>query len=189
MIKSTNPQEEEIKDVDITQNTGVVDINIASIKKQKFRINGDNNKILELNTSDLGIVTRLSELYPKLQELADKAAQIGLEDESTDDETEEDVKAQLDKLAVQFKEIDAGMREYLDELFQANVSEMCAPFGNMYDIVNGQFRYDNIIDTLADLYNQNISKEAKALRDRLAKKTEKYTSQDHKKSTKRGRSK
>ena len=190
MIKSTNSKEEEIKDVkdevfknEVHQETGVVDITISSIKKQRFRINGDNNKILELNTSDMGIVTRLSELYPKLQELADKAGIIGNDEYDADDA--DGYKKQLDKLGGQLKEIDNGMREYIDELFQSNVSEICAPFGNMYDIVNGQFRYDNIIDTIAGLYEANIEKETKALKDRLAKKTAKYTAQDRKRSSKK----
>ena len=186
MTKSTNPQEEEVKDVatNSVPETGVVDINIASMKKQRFRINGDNSKILELNTSDMGIVTRLSELYPKLQELADKASQIGADDDEASDDIDT-FKKQLDKLGGQLKDIDAGMRDYIDKLFDANVSETCAPFGNMYDIVNGQFRYDNIIDTLAELYEANIEKETLALKNRLAKKTEKYTTQDRKRSTKK----
>lgn len=160
----------------------VVDIELQSLRKQRFRINGDNNKILELNTSDMGIITRLSELYPKLQELADKASKIGANDEASDDDGE--FKAQVDRMGAQLKEIDKGMREYLDELFDANVSEICAPYGTMYDIVNGKFRYDDIIDKLADLYEANIEKETKALKSRLAKKTEKYIPQDKRPSTK-----
>ena len=68
MMKSTEASEEKLVQ------SGVVDIELGSLRKQRFRINGDNNRILELNTSDMGIITRLSELYPKLQELADKAS-------------------------------------------------------------------------------------------------------------------
>ena len=192
MTKSTKPQEEEIRDevveeaVDtpVSEAPKFVDINIASMRKQRFRINGDNSKILELNVSDMGIVTRLSELYPKLQELADKAATIGNDTDDASDDVET-FKQQLDKLGGQLKDIDEGMRDYIDKLFDANVSEVCAPFGHMYDIVDGQFRYDNIIDTLAGLYEANIEKETKALKDRLAKKTAKYTTQDRKRSSKK----
>lgn len=179
MNKSTNTP------IDNTVND-VIDINIDSIKKKRFRINGDDNKILELNVSDVGVITRLSELYPKLQELGDKAKDIGLEDDVPTDEDDVDAfKARLDKIGAQFKDIDAGMREYIDKLFDANVSEICAPFGNMYDIVNGQFRYDNIIDVITKLYGQNIESETQALKSRLAKRTEKYAPADHKKKTSR----
>lgn len=166
--------------------SGVVDIELGSLRKQRFRINGDNDKILELNTSDIGIVTRLSELYPKLQSLADEAAMIGADEEDVDAESEPaKFKRQLDKMAGQLKKIDKGMREYLDALFDSNVSEICAPYGTMYDIVDGQFRYDNIIDSLAKLYGDNIEKETLALKSRLAKRAEKYVPQDHKQSTKK----
>ena len=156
MMKSTEASEEKLVQ------SGVVDIELGSLRKQRFRINGDNNRILELNTSDMGIITRLSELYPKLQELADKASLIGAE-------------------------IDAGMRDYIDKLFDANVSEICAPYGTMYDIVDGQFRYDNIIDSITKLYEANIEKETASLKSRLMKKAEKYLPQDRKKSTKRSK--
>lgn len=180
MLKSTDVPENKKEQM---QND-VVDINIGSLKKQRFRINGDNDKILELNTSDIGIITRISELYPKLQKLADKMSAIEMDEP---DEDSEKFKAQLDKVGAQFKEIDKEMREYLDELFDTNVSEICAPFGNMYDLVGGQFRYDSIIDALVPLYESNLAKETKALKERLAKKTAKYAPQDRKRTTKRNK--
>lgn len=161
----------------------VVDIELKSLKKQRFRINGDDDKILELNTSDMGIITRLSEFYPKLQALADKAASIGMDESVDSKDSPEKFAEELAKFGAQLKEIDGEMRQYLDELFEANVSETCAPFGNMFDIVGGQFRYDNIIDKLSDLYEHNIERETKALKNRLAQKVEKYFPQDHNKST------
>jgi len=188
MIKSTTPQEEVKEEVVETPVVNdVVDINLSVAQRKRYRINGDNNLILELNPSDMGIVTRLSELYPKLQALSDKVATLGADEEEASDDPEE-FRQQLDKFGSQLKEIDKDMRDYIDKLFDANVSETCAPSGNMFDIVGGQFRYDHIIETIAQLCNQTISDEARALRARLAQKTEKYTSQDHKrKSTKRSK--
>lgn len=180
MMKSTEASEEKLVQ------SGVVDIELGSLRKQRFRINGDNNRILELNTSDMGIITRLSELYPKLQELADKASLIGADEEDASDDPEK-FKGQIDKMGAQLKEIDAGMRDYIDKLFDANVSEICAPYGTMYDIVDGQFRYDNIIDSITKLYEANIEKETASLKSRLMKKAEKYLPQDRKKSTKRSK--
>ena len=45
-----------------------IDVDLSVTKKKKIRINGDNNKIIELNTSDLNILERLSKQYPVLQE-------------------------------------------------------------------------------------------------------------------------
>ena len=46
----------------------VIDIKLA-VEKQKIRIDGDDNRIIELDTSDLSVLTRLNEYYPKLKEL------------------------------------------------------------------------------------------------------------------------
>lgn len=186
MVKSTEkPEDSKVVEPEVPVND-IVDINISSMRKQRFRINGDNNRILELNINDMGIITRLSELYPKLQELADKATQIGNDEDLNEDDPEQ-FKSQLDKLGSQLKDIDNGMRDYIDKLFDAPVSEVCAPSGNMFDIVDGQFRYDNIIDTISKLYEANIEKETQALKSRLAKRTSKYTANDHKRSTKRSK--
>ena len=50
----------------------IQDIRIEGAKRKKFRINGDNNKILELNTNDIGVSYRLTEAYSRLNKLMDK---------------------------------------------------------------------------------------------------------------------
>lgn len=161
------------------QNSNVIDIEIKSLKKKRFRINGDDNSVLEINTSDMGIVTRLSELYPKLQELADKASMLGIDDEETDDE--DVLRMRVDKLGAQLKEIDTEMRDYIDKLFDANVSEVCAPYGTMFDVVDGQLRYDDVIDTISELLMDNISKEVSDFKKKMEKVAKKYVPQDRKK--------
>lgn len=147
---------------------GIADIMIPVAKKKRFRINGDNNYILELNTSDLGIVSRYSELYPKLQELTHKAATIG----TVKDEGDEG--SGVDNLGKQLASIDQEMRSILDRLFDSNVSEVCAPFGNMYDPVDGMFRYESILENLLNLYTNTISREVNKIKKRVQKHTDKY---------------
>lgn len=145
----------------------VQDIMIPVAKKKRFRINGDNRYIVELNTSDLGIVTRYSKLYPKLQELTSKAATIGTE-------TEDEEGSGLDNLGEKLAEIDTEMRSVIDELFESNVSEMCAPYGNMYDPVDGMFRYESILENLLKLYTTTINNEVSKIKKRVHKHTDKY---------------
>ena len=38
------------------------------------------------------------------------------------------------------------MRELIDFIFQANVSSVCADDGTMADPLNGQFRFEHIIE-------------------------------------------
>lgn len=166
-IQSQIPSKE-----DITVNTsedeknGVFDgeISLDAIRKKRFRIDGDNKRILELNTSDLSTITRLEQLYPKLQQLSQDAAVKQLE-ESND----------LETTAHALTKIDAQMRQILDEIFDSNVSEVCAPYGSMFDPFNGEFRFEHIIEVISKLYESNIASEIKKMSARMKKHTAKYT--------------
>lgn len=147
----------------------VIDVALPQIKKAKFRINGDSSKILELNTSDMGIVKRLNEVYPKLQKLAAKATTF--DEKELQDNSDE----ALAKFAEKLDDIDKDMRALVDELFQSNVSEVCCDDGTMYDLYGGAMRFEHIISTLAGLYENNFSKEVKNVRARIQKHTNKYT--------------
>lgn len=147
----------------------IVDIELPQIKKKRFRINGDSNKILELNTSDMGIVKRLSEVYPKLQKLAEKATTF--DEKELADNSEEG----LAKFATKLDDIDKEMRTLVDELFQANVSDICCDDGTMYDLYGGMMRFEHIISKLAELYENNFSNEVSKVRARIKKHTSKYT--------------
>lgn len=163
-------------------NENIVDVDLSVLRKKRFRIDGDNNRILELNVSDVGIVARLSDSYPKLDELTTKAQSIGTEKpkkakaetelEINEDEIERE---EFQAMGNTLTEIDAEMRKIIDYIFDSNVSEVCAPFGNMYDPIEGQFRYEIIINTIANLYENNISKEATKIHQRIEKHTNKYT--------------
>ena len=63
---------------------------------------------------------------------------------------------------------------YVDYIFDSNVSEVCVPSGNMFDLHNGMFTYEYIIEALGDLYEKTISKEYKARLLKMKKHTEKY---------------
>lgn len=154
-------------DVDIEMND-VVDIDLSVTKKKKFRINKDNSKILELNTSDMGILTRLSECAPKLDELETKIVEVMNEHEG-----EEDTEL-LTSLGTQIKEIDLQMRAVIDEIFDSNVCEICAKEGSMYDPLEGIYRYEHILNSLLPLYEQNIQEEADKIKKRALKHTAKY---------------
>ena len=141
----------------------VIDIAIPEIEKTQFRINGDNDKIIELNISDMNILTRLSDVYSKLKTLETDFAEVSKMDP-------EDIEALGGKL----KEIDGKMREYVDYIFDYPVSEPCAGNGSMYDPVNGKLRYEHIIEALSKLYEANITKEMEAIQKRVEKHTKKY---------------
>lgn len=147
-------------------------INLEVTRKKKFRINGDPSTILELNTSDMNIVTRLKTILPRLQELQSEA-QAKIDSVAISPETE-DLTGIADFADV-LCQIDSEMRALIDELFDANVSAVCAPSGSMYDPFNGEFRYEHIIEVIGNLYAENITSEFKKMEQRVNSKTAKYT--------------
>lgn len=146
-------------------NNNIIDIDLSITRKKRFRIDGDDNRIIELNTSDMTILNRLDEADKQLRELADKAT-FGMSETGEDDNA--DVVKEL--LAT-----DKQMRAIIDYLFDAPVSDVCAPDGSMYDPFNGKYRFEHIMETLFALYEQNISEEIKKMRRNVQKHTDKYT--------------
>lgn len=162
--------------VDMPVNDEVVDINLSAIQKKRFRINGDSSKILELNTSDLGIVTRMSSAYERLVNYMEEVGKILADLPEDDSELSNGRDAEILK---QLDAIDAEMRKELDYIFDAPVSEVCGYGGSMYDPLNGMFRYEHIMDALSKLYENNLNSEFNAMRKRINAKTSKYTKKYH----------
>ena len=155
--------------VDTLIDDDIIDIDLSATARRKFRINGDNNRLVELNPSDLSIITRIDTADKKLkaciaslQEMADAPS-----------ESDEDIKA----LGAKFSKVDDEMRKLVDYIFQSNVSDVCVPKGqgSMYDPFNGKYRYEHIIEALLNFYQGNIQAEYKKLRATVANKTSKYT--------------
>ena len=159
----------------LTTTNNIVDISLDVIRKKRFRIDGDDSRILELNTSDLNILARLKEAYPKLTDLAERAFKnlpdVDSQAEDYDFMTDAATANVIDTL----KNADKEMRELVDYIFDSNVSELCAPSGSMYDPINGKFRFEHIIDTIAVLYETTVSDEITKVSKRVKKHTDKYT--------------
>lgn len=141
----------------------VIDIDLSVTRKKRFRIDGDDNRIIELNTSDMTILNRLDESERRLRELADSTNT----DLTGDDKSDKDIVSRL-------LETDREMRDIIDYLFDSPVADICAPDGSMYDPFNGKYRFEHIMETLFTLYEQNISDEIKKMRRNVQKHTDKY---------------
>ena len=139
----------------------IVDIDLSVTKKKEFRIDKDDNRIIELNTSDMNILGRLQECYPKLDKLGVKAMTIS--------------DSGLEETVTILKEIDSEMRKYVDFIFDSPVADICAPDGSMFDMFNGEFRFEHILNVLIGLYENNLDKEYKLMSKKIKKHTDKYT--------------
>lgn len=156
-----------------TTNQFAGNIDLSALRKKRFTVDGDESRVLELNTSDFSIINRLSDSYPRLNDLAEKITNI--DEGITGGEDEESMKADVDTLSERLSEWDAEIRNLIDYIFDSNVCEVCCTTGSMVDIINGTFRYEVIINSLMTLYETNINKEVDKLQKRMSKHTDKYT--------------
>ena len=158
------------------QDQDVVDVDLGFVEKRRFRICGDYNRILELNVSDLNIMARLKTGYPKLKELLIESQNKIQSIPNTPENNEQ----MLENIADCLTEIDGKMREIIDYIFDTNASEVCAPSGNMFDPVDGQYRFERIIDKLMGLYSIGLDEEYRKIKNTIDNKTKKYTKKSKK---------
>ena len=104
-------------------NNNIIDISINGIQRKRYRINGDDNKILELNPTDFNITVRMNEAYPKLLECESKISE--LPDITKDKEEEQDTVENMGKFTEKLSELNSQMCELIDFIFDSNVSELC----------------------------------------------------------------
>lgn len=147
----------------------VIDISINGISRKRYRINGDDNKILELNPTDFNFTVRMNEAYPKLLECEKKVTELS---NSINPDDEMDT---LNNFAQTLDKINKEMCEQVDYVFDSNVSEICCDGGSMYDFIDGFMRYEIIFDSLMKLYDSNLTAEAKNIQKRVQQHTTKYT--------------
>ena len=155
----------------------IQDIRIEGAKRKKFRINGDNNKILELNTNDIGVSYRLTEAYSRLNKLMDKV-QDALKDIPDSDDIEDE---NYITVTGSLKELNDAMCREVDFIFDAPVSKVCLDGMSMYTPSNGMFMYEHIIDAITSLYESDLNNEFTLMRQRVAERTKRYTSATKKK--------
>ena len=151
------------------------DISLST--KRAFSIDGDLNRIIHIDTTDMNIITRLEETYPEIDRLAREAADkvsALVDNKDSDDMT---VISEYSKVLT---EIDKQMRDKVDYIFASPISDICVPDANMYDPVNGGFRFENLIEKLSPLYANDLTAEFKKVQARVKKHTSKYTNKRRK---------
>lgn len=151
-----------------------ISIHVRGASKKRFTIDGDPNKIIELNTSDLDILGRLQDGLAKLQANMDKVMQLRTDKLDSKDVDDEYVKNFTEGL----RACDKEMREIVDTIFNSKVADVCDGGGTMYDPIkeaDSDPRYKVIIDDLIPLYNDDIAEQAKTMSARQAAYTKKYT--------------
>ena len=127
---------------------------------KSYTINGDESKVIYINTSDLGIPKRAKQAEKELKKIADECANI--EDSLSIDESIE----LLDKFDGQVKKI-------IDYIFNADVSEVVFGRTNSLSMVDGKPVFQNFLDAVIPEIVKDTDKEYK----KSQKNITKYTSQ------------
>lgn len=150
----------------------IINLQVES-QKQTIQLNGNPEKVIELDLGDSNIITRLSEGADKIENLVKERQNLHELLANGNDSTESNAKYYQD-LAVKFKELENNMREIINEIFEYDV---CTPFlgtSSVFSIKNGEFAFEKIINSLMGLYEDSIRKESNNLKQRLSKHTDKY---------------
>ena len=150
--------------------TNNIQLNISD--KQRYTINGNKDKFIELNPGDVGIIARLGNFIADTEILIKEYEGL-----FTEDSDNVDVK----EFSKQFTDIDNKLRDLINKLFDYDVCSVCAGGGSMLDLQDGEYRYVTIVETLLTMYENTISSETDKLTKKMRKHTDKYTGpQDHK---------
>ena len=144
-----------------------LNINLSEARKKRYTIDGDENRVLEFDPTDLGLLVRIEEVEPAILDAVSKFGEAQADANYEDNET-------IKEMAKRLKELDLFIRERLDYLFDTNFSEVCAPHGTMLDPVNGEMRFTYLLDVFATLYGEELSKALKKRNDTMKKHTKKY---------------
>lgn len=166
--------------------TKLVNLDLSATKGTTVQVNGDPNSKFTLNLSDFGIYNRLTDglnqLYDLFASMKDEMAEIA---QNTDTEIEQgegdllpedDDKAEENalKLLEVMKTMDSKMRNIVDYIFSAPVSDVCVPDGYMFDLFEGQLRFEYVINAITKLYENNINAEYYKLKSRINNKLPQY---------------
>ena len=150
----------------------IINLQVES-PKQTIQLNGNPEKVIELDLGDSNIITRLSEGADKIENLVKERQNLHELLANGNDSDESNI-SYYKNLASKFKELENSMREIINEIFEYDV---CTPFlgtSSVFSIKNGEFAFEKIINSLMELYEDSIRKESNNLKQRLAKHTDKY---------------
>ena len=133
-------------------------------RKKRFTIDGDENRVLEIDTTDMGTIGRFEQYSKQLSDLSNQYFTLG----------ELLSNGESDAYSNKLKALDTEMRGIIDAVFGTNVCDVCAPSGTLFDPVNGQLKFEIIISALLNLYETEMSAELKKINARMQAHLKKY---------------
>ena len=137
-------------------NTNITPISLG-IHKKSFAIDGDENRVIYLDPSDMGIMNRIDVFGKQIDEIIEKLKDVP-----------------VGELGARIIEVDGDMREAINNIFDYDVCSACVPCGTMLDVLDGKFKFEIVVQALANVYTDTISSEMKKVTTRMSAHTKKY---------------
>lgn len=136
-------------------------INFDRGNYKEFAINGDENNTIKINISDLGIMTRLQDVFKRIDGIIEDVKQK---------------EGQKINTADLLKEQDGIIRGMINEVFDADICAVALGNINAFSVAsNGKPVVVNLLEALCRLVIQEIKSAQTAEQIKLEDKTEKYT--------------
>ena len=128
---------------------------------KEFDINGDKNKIIRIDTTDINLGQRIEKAQKELKKIA-KKYEIVIKSGKLEEKPFE-VMTEYDQL----------VREQIDYMFDSPVSEIAFGNTNSLSVCGGNPLFENFLNAILPEIENDINEEQK----NSAKRIEKYTSQ------------
>ena len=131
---------------------------------KEFSINGDVNRVIRFNPSDLAIIKRLEEAKNKISESMAIKDDIELDNEGKPVDS-------LENYSKVISHIDNVIKEQINYIFDNNVADVV--FGNQSPLANikGKPLYERFMESVMPEIKKAVEEEAKESRKRVAKYT------------------
>lgn len=123
---------------------------------ERLAINGDENRIIIINPTDISVIKRYNEVIPQLDELTEKYKEVP-----------------QDKTIEIISELDKKAREIIDYIIGSPVSETVFGTANCLSYAGGQTIFENFLTAYMDYMTPTIKSEY----DKSQKRVKKYTNQ------------
>ncbi len=139
---------------------------------KEYIINGDETRVIRVNTADYGLITRFNDARKHINDMAQKYERFNLKpDGSPAEENDEEATEAL-------KEMGEFIKNEVNFIFGADISD--AVFGTAHPMstCKGKPLYERFFDCVMPVINADIeseAKQAKAVVDKYKKQAQKVT--------------
>lgn len=122
---------------------------------KEYTINGDENRVIRVNTSDYGLVTRFQDARRHIEQMITKYEKFNLKpDGSPADESDEEATDAL-------KEMGDFIRSEIDYIFGAKIADIVFGTTHPMSTVKGLPLYERFLNSVMPIINADLEAERK----------------------------